>query len=261
MSIFQDINFTNFGHKPDGFSAKDKLFSNSHLAGATLVEDVDLTKWFPPVFSQENIGSCVANSTVGAIMAQMAHKQNVDPSKIEMLSRLFVYWCARDLETPPDTDVDAGTRIRLAFNSLNILGVCSEKTYIYDVLNVNIRPTILAFREAVANTISAYYRIDATGDDRLVQVKQALSSGCPIVFGTALSDSYRNVNDDTVIQPPTDNFIGNHAQIIVAWSNSKQAFKIRNSWGANWGISGYCWMSPDYIKADITEDLWVATLA
>ena len=139
-------------------------------------------------------------------------------------------------------------------------GCCEESFFTYDVLNVNVQPPVIAFRQAIANRISAYYRIDATGDDRIVQVKQALSSGCPITFATQVSDSYRNVVDDTIVQPPSDNFIGGHAQVIVSWSNSKQAFKIRNSWGTTWGDNGYCWMSPEYIKADITQDLWVATL-
>jgi hypothetical protein len=38
----------------------------------------------------------------------------------------------------------------------------------------------------------------------------------------------------------------NHAVVIIGWDDSKDAWIIRNSWGDNWGISGYM-----YIKYEI----------
>jgi len=35
----------------------------------------------------------------------------------------------------------------------------------------------------------------------------------------------------------------NHAVVLVGWDDAKQAWLLRNSWGTNWGISGYCWIS------------------
>jgi cathepsin L len=34
----------------------------------------------------------------------------------------------------------------------------------------------------------------------------------------------------------------NHAVVLIGWDDSKGAWLLRNSWGMNWGITGYCWI-------------------
>ncbi len=34
----------------------------------------------------------------------------------------------------------------------------------------------------------------------------------------------------------------NHAILIVGWDDSKQAFLVKNSWGTDWGLDGFCWV-------------------
>ena len=36
--------------------------------------------------------------------------------------------------------------------------------------------------------------------------------------------------------------ITNHAVMIVGWDDSKQAWRVKNSWGTGWGESGYAWV-------------------
>lgn len=35
----------------------------------------------------------------------------------------------------------------------------------------------------------------------------------------------------------------NYAVLLVGWNNSKQAWRIKNSWGKDWGESGYMWIA------------------
>jgi cathepsin L len=37
----------------------------------------------------------------------------------------------------------------------------------------------------------------------------------------------------------------NHAVLIVGWDDSRQAFRIKNSWGEQWGHGGYAWVKYD----------------
>ncbi len=61
--------------------------------------------------------------------------------------------------------------------------------------------------------------------------------------------------------------IGGHAVCAIGFSDIKKSsdgkhvgyFKIRNSWGPNWGLEGYFWMPYDYIKAGLCSDAWVIT--
>lgn len=34
----------------------------------------------------------------------------------------------------------------------------------------------------------------------------------------------------------------NHAILIIGWDDTKKAFLVKNSWGTDWGINGYCWV-------------------
>ncbi|MBN1964342.1 MAG: PQQ-binding-like beta-propeller repeat protein, partial [Anaerolineae bacterium] len=38
---------------------------------------------------------------------------------------------------------------------------------------------------------------------------------------------------------------GGHAMAVVGYDDAKQAFKVRNSWGSDWGEDGYCWIGYD----------------
>ena len=260
-SNFQARFFTNFGCIEDGFNPKDYLFSASPMANASVDNaDVSIKKWFKEISNQSTLSSCVGNGVADAFEAQFAHRNNLDPNKVDNISRLFIYWNSRNNDTPPCANVDKGTRIRLAFDCMARYGAPSEDLYPYDIAKVNERPTILAYREAIKHRISAFYRIDKTGDDRIIQIIQALNAGNPIVFGTALGTSFRYINSDAIVNLPNDAIIGRHCMIIVSWSSSRQAFEIRNSWGEGWGVGGYCWMSPSYLTASITSDLWVPTI-
>ncbi len=262
-SPFRAKYFTKFGYIQDNEDKRDLLFSNVGIDvfGSKMVnENISLKKYFKDIESQYQLGSCVACATTSAFEAMIAKRKDISPTNVDDLSRLFVYWVSRNNEDPPSANKDDGTRIRLAFDSLCRYGCPSEKCYPYDVNKVNDRPTIIAFRTAIQHRIDKFYRIDGTGNERINQIKQALYNETPIVFGTKLAVPYRDVKDETVVQLPTGNWLGNHAQVITGWREDLQAFEIRNSWGLDFGFEGYCYMSVDYIKADITRDLWVATV-
>ncbi len=275
MSLFPNINspakflttkswiinrfFTNYGYIEDG-SGNDLLYSSSPMVTTPIRNTSSLKNWFKPISNQYHIGSCVANAAADSFEAMLARRKNCDPSLIEDLSRLFIYWNARNLANPPIYNVDKGSSIRLAFDSIARYGVPSEKTYPYIFSKVNDRPTILSYREAIKNRISKFYRIDGKGDVRILQIMQALSAGYPVVFGTKVTESFKQVKSDAIVFYPNGGWIGGHAMVIVGWSESKQAFEVRNSWGEDWGVKGYCWMDKGYITASVTADIWVPTV-
>jgi len=221
---------------------------------------ISVKEYFKLISDQYHLGSCTANAVADSFEAMLARRLGKDPYLIDDLSRLFIYWNARNLASPPASNSDKGSRIRLAFDSVARYGVPSENTYPYDVSKVNERPTIRAYREAIKNRISKFYRINGVGSARILQMKQALSAGNPIVFGTKIAESFKQVKSDSVIYKPTGGFIGGHAMICVSWCDTRQAFEVRNSWGLDWGVKGYCWMDKNYLASDITSDIWVPTI-
>jgi hypothetical protein len=45
---------------------------------------------------------------------------------------------------------------------------------------------------------------------------------------------------------------GGHGLLLVGYDFDKSAFKFKNSWGPDWGLGGYGWMTFDYLKTYVT---------
>ena len=63
-------------------------------------------------------------------------------------------------------------------------------------------------------------------------------------------DSFHDVNKlNSVVQMPKENekCLGGHAMCLVGYSLKYQQFLAKNSYGADWGNEGYCWLPFDYM--------------
>jgi C1A family cysteine protease len=207
---------------------------------------------FTPISNQLDLGSCVANSTADAFEILLGEKTI-------QLSRLFIYWNARNYDK--STNKDNGTYIRNAFASLRDLGVCPESIWDYKEDKVFIQPCLEAYRQANDNKITGFYRIDSIENKKIDDVELAIRSNHPVVFGTELSQEFINANKDQVFDIP-EKSVGRHAMVIVGVRDNGSSidFKIRNSWGNSWGDNGHIWFNESYIKWNETNDLWVPTI-
>ena len=235
-------------------------FANAPLVNGCLAEEISNKQYFKPISNQASLSSCVANATADATEAEQARSKGISPSSVPDISRLFIYWNSRNNQNPPAYDKDDGSYIALAFDVIRRYGVAPEDYWPYDINQVLVRPSPLAYARGYAVRINNYFSINSTGDDRVADVIRTLSSGRCVVFGTKLDDQFPKIRGAQIITPPTGNYIGNHCMIISGWSASKNAFEIRNSWGEGWGDLGYTYFTPEYIKASFTKDLFVATL-
>jgi hypothetical protein len=157
-----------------------------------------------------------------------------------------------------DIDKDDGTYIRICFDVLAKFGICKEVLWPYDLSRKHILPSIKSMREATGHRIHAYYRITETGDDRCETVLQALRSNLPVVFGTLINEAFKGLGDDSPVGIPDGDTIGGHAMIVVGYL-AGLGFIVKNSWGQDWGDSGFWIMKPEYLGWKKTTDLWVPT--
>jgi C1A family cysteine protease len=246
---------------------RDFKYSKHHLLTAEpLPVSVDLRSQMPPIVDQGQAGSCTANALSGALgflesqalRNKISSPEEFNSNTFVPFSRLFIYYNERILEGDPLDD--GGAQIRDGIKTLAQYGGCDENIWPYDLNNLFVKPNDPCYTEASQHKISAYYSLD----NDLYQLKHALASGSPVIFGFTVYSSFENseVANTGIMSMPqlTDDVEGGHAVLMVGYNDQDQYFIVRNSWGTSWGQQGYFLMPYQYAASpDLADDFWVIT--
>jgi C1A family cysteine protease len=208
-----------------------------------LPNKVDLRPLMTAVEDQGQTSSCVANAVVGAYEYWIKKAARVD----ENISRLFVYYNAR--WRGGSQDKDDGSVIQLAMEGLAKFGACSEKVWPFDKKLIVQKPGAEAYKDAAPRRVQDMAQVPLTVE----AWKQALAEGKPIVFGCLLFDSFDQCQKRGGVVPMPDpkdlarSKHSGHSMCAVGYSDTEKVFIVRNSWGAEWGDKGYCYMPYAYL--------------
>jgi hypothetical protein len=160
----------------------------------------------PPVLDQHATPMCVAYSSA----AMKAWQDRRDQE------RLFDFDEPRFFREIGGTT--AGAYVRDAMNRMRAVG--------YPVVSAG---------DAGHHRIAAYYAVPRD----LATIKAAIHDLGPIVVSTPWYRSWFRPRADGTLPAP-DTVVGGHA--IVAFGRDARGLRLRNSWGADWGVGGNCWM-------------------
>ena len=205
-----------------------------------------------PIYDQEDIGSCVANSACSCYRyesAQVLNNFSFEPS------RLFVYYNARLLQNWQNED--SGAYIRDGFKALNKWGLANESVWPYITRDFAKKPTTQVYSNGLNNVTVKYATVQQSEN----AIKQTLLSGAAISFGfNVYSSFFGNWDNITGIMPipkPNEYLEGGHAVTIIGWDDSKKSFLIQNSWGTEWGLQGKFWMPYSFLlNSNEADDFW-----
>lgn len=241
-----------YGWVRDLPDARDVLYAAPLLSFAKgLPEAVDLRPQCPPVYNQGQLGSCTGNGIAGAIeFDQMKLKK-----KAFVPSRLFIYYNERVIEGTVDTD--SGAQVRDGIKSVATLGAPPETDWPYVIANFAERPPTVAYTDAKLDLVDTYARVSQI----LPQMQGCLAEGYPFVFGFTVYESFESapVAKSGVVPMPASSeaVVGGHCVVAVGYDNAKRVFTIRNSWGTDWGMDGYCTMPYEYLTdPHLASDFW-----
>jgi len=246
--IDNNTNINKYGWKVDLPDHRDIYYTKNSRIEST---KIDLREKCPKIYNQGNLGSCTANA-IGFAFQYDEMKQKEGSEFIP--SRLFIYYNERNMEGT--TGYDAGASIRDGIKSVYNIGVCDEKMWKYDISKFTEKPSIDCYKFAKKHESLKYMRIKQD----LESMKQCLMDGYPFVFGASIYESFEseNVKKSGMVPMPdkSEQLLGGHALSVVGYDDS-YGFLVRNSWGDDWGLKGYCYMPYDYLcNTDLVNDLW-----
>lgn len=219
--------------------------------------------------AQFSTSTCVAQSTVRAneikriVQAYEAARVRglSDDASMEYavsqhrdLSRLAVYFLAREMMSPPETNKDEGTYVSFAAEALARHGVCLESDWPWDESAIFTPPSWKAMRGVFVHKIKKWNKIYSRGSDRVNDCILSLAVNNPVVYGTAVSKPWMNYDGSKPLDLVDGVVLGSHATVLIGWDPVKQVFIGENSWGTGWGINGCYEVTPEVIASPDSSD-------
>lgn len=245
-----------YGWRADQPDHRDYHANFAAVRAEPLPPMVDRRAACPAIYDQGARGNCTAQAVGGSLHFTGLERRTT----AQKPSPRFIYFFTRQIEG--NAGRDSGATLRGTMKAVASYGYCGESLCGNPVVDYNKRPS----REAIAAGAKAalrssfYARVAQTGPD----LKAAVATGNPVAFGCSISDSFesRQVTRSGVVPMPAagEKIIGGHAMLIVGYDDAAQVFIVRNSWGADWGARGYCFMPYAFIlNRGIAADFWTVS--
>jgi hypothetical protein len=88
--------------------------------------------------------------------------------------------------------------------------------------------------------------------NRLDDIKGQLARGNPVAVILWTDDAFQNYSGGTFNARgrATDDW---HSIVVVGYDDRRQAFRLMNSWGNDWGDHGFMWLSYDLVKIRVDD--------
>lgn len=209
-----------------------------------LPNEFDLSEFLPPVGNQGNMGSC----TSWAISYYMKSMQErIQSSGSQVLSPAYTY-------NQISQGVCGGTALTETLDILKEQGVSSWLSFPYSDTDCTTQPSDEIIQAAAENKISDYKGL--SGDNMVNEMKTLLTQQTSVIISTTISKEFgrRDVEGLAAYREHVVNYseTGCHALLVVGYSDFNNAFKVVNSWGTDWGNSGFVWI--DYKAFENVSD-------
>jgi hypothetical protein len=188
----------------------------------------------------------------GVACALTALRECADAIPVQLSPRYLYHYCKKSDGIPNLP----GTYLRVATQILCGQGVCEHTVW------PSQPPTGVVPDDADANAskyrAAGFFRLDdANLPTMLRNMKVWLSTRGCFVAGLWVYESWGKAQAFTtgVIPEATmfDKFWGGHAVCVTGYNDRLRRFTFKNSWGANWGDSGYGYISYEHMTSRCFE--------
>lgn len=191
----------------------------------------------PPVYDQGQVGSCTAEASAAAVEILLPRAGYA----AERPDRAALYRRARDAYGGGVADAGASLA-----DTITALRRGWEK---------EAREPSLVWgddwtREAPSRSTDAPRIVNAEAlDFDVPTIAWELAQGHPVAVGLRITAQWEGLPPRTMIEAPAGDVVGGHAVVLVGYSQSASAWRVRNSWGEGWGDRGYAWLPWSWTRA------------
>jgi hypothetical protein len=228
---------------PDPLEVAGRLpaYNKDYSGGAALPKSVNNAAACPPVGNQGNLGSCTAWATAYGLASYVNGKTNsISPtaannqaSPSDMYAKLL---------SEAGSNCGSGTVIQRAMNILVKRGVGSNAALPYSASTCATPSSASTFR------IKSFQAIKASDS---IMLKRELASGKVLAFGARVTEDIYSIKSNTYFATGAN--IGGHAMLLVGYDDNRNAWRVMNSWGPNWGDGGFFWFDYSAFTAITVE--------
>ncbi len=201
-----------------------------------LPDNFDLSISFPTPGDQGGQGSCVGWAAAYLKTYQEVVETGKDPDAI-FFSPSFIY-----NQIKGGGDCGSGSQLDDALNLLSEQGDVAETRFPYKQAECDVLPNDEVKLEASPFKIASWRRANTQDPTEL---KRHLFNETPILIAFEADDAFFDVKAGDIYKDPPAKNSGLHAMVVVGYDDDKNAFKLINSWGTDWGDGGFGWVDYD----------------
>ena len=234
-----------FGWKKDLRDERD--YYHPTVKVTLLPQDIDLSRFLPPVRSQGLIGSCTGHgigaNITGTYRQKLGDPEWESPTWIYNLGRMKQGWLASDTGAYP----------RDCLDQLLEYGLLKERHWPYDGSRLDATvPSQERKTAALKWADFAYYRCV----DGVDGICSALAAGHLVSIGSPWFEKWIQIVGQAALPEvsETDKTLGGHETCLYGYDRERQIFYGMNSWGADWGDKGFFTMP--FSAIDVFKKLW-----
>lgn len=268
LNIFIDM----LGYNPENENWED---TDEEMDGTDVTETaVSWEKYCPPIGNQGQYGTCVAWATAYGLKTTL---NMIDGTWNPSYKSQAQYQCSpvdiwHSMRSGYSSEVSSacgGSSFDPAFKAMQSKGVATMSAVPFT--NMKMTCDNVAGKGQSNNKIATYRTIaysaeySTTGQAygmTVANIKAHLQEG-PLVIGAKLGDNFMAWNSSNVIKSDTKTYQGQHAyhaMMLIGYNDSKNAFRLQNSWGASdWGDNGFVWVDYNFFINQFCFGVWGAS--
>lgn len=218
----------------------EQTYRSIPLAATPLMGDlpaeVDMAGDFPVPGDQGDQPSCVGWAVAYALKSHQEKRErnwSLD-SRDRLFSPAFIY-----NQIKLNNNCTGGSHFVDALNVLRRDGAATLTEFPYDPNSCAAMPSAIVKQNARTFAVADWRRINVQDE---IEIKTQLAAGFPVMIGAMVGRNFKLLQPTQVFRSnPARNATG-HAMVIVGYSNARNAFKVINSWGTDWGDGGFGWI-------------------